>query len=80
MSTRSSPSATLSDDGSSIGKRTDPAMLAKYLTDPLTITEKLVFPQSFKTAEAVITENKSKAKEFLDTWQVSWENEKRFHS
>ncbi|RFU34100.1 hypothetical protein B7463_g2197, partial [Scytalidium lignicola] len=61
----------------SIGNRSDPVMLAKYLNDPPTITGKLLSLPSDETTEVVIMEHKINAKKFLNTWQTSWGNENR---
>ncbi|KAN0094119.1 hypothetical protein V8E51_017303 [Hyaloscypha variabilis] len=72
MSTRSTPSASISDVDS-IEKEALTTMLDRYLASPPTITEKLAILQTPKKIVKTDKDDRAEAKEFLCKWQAGWE-------
>jgi hypothetical protein len=48
-------------------------ILNQYLSDPPTITQKIVFSDSAKKMTEVFHDRRRDTVEFLEKWQASWE-------
>ncbi|KAH6976389.1 hypothetical protein BKA56DRAFT_674854 [Ilyonectria sp. MPI-CAGE-AT-0026] len=73
MATKSSTSIATS--GAFHGNDTA-AMMEKYLTDPPTITERLISSRNPANSGETIAEKEQQTKAYLEKWQASWEAKK----
>ncbi|KAH7000586.1 hypothetical protein EDB80DRAFT_866597 [Ilyonectria destructans] len=70
MATKSSTSVATSG---AFDSNDSAVMMERYLTNPPTITERLISSQTTTNSSKAIAEKERQTKEYLDQWQALWE-------